>query len=290
MLRRNRAVLFLAALVCLGSSNHTNPLLAQKDAGAVLPPPVATTVAPRTNIDTLATIERNGKLRVGVSEIVPWAMHDKNGNFTGFEIDVARKLARDMGVTVEFHPAPLHYLISDLLADRTDIVIAGLSIEPDRALRVNFSAPYNSTPVTLAASTKRSANRTTLEQFNQADVIVGALAGSTAEEMAAAMLPNAHISVYDQDSDLFKDLIAGKLDAAVADSPRPELVAKLFSSEVFFPPIKPLSSFPAAFAVRRGDMDFVNYLNSWIAARSDNGWLQGRRDYWFKTMDWGKDL
>ena len=157
-------------------------------------------------------------------------------------------------------------------------------------MQVNFSAPYNSTPVTLAASVKKDAQRKTLEQFNQTDVTVGALSGSTAEEMTAAMLPNAHISVYDQDSDLFNDLIAGRLDAAVADAPRPELVAKLFSSDVFVPPLKPLANFPAAFAVQRGDMDFVNYLNSWIAARSDNGWLQGRRDYWFHTMDWGKNL
>jgi polar amino acid transport system substrate-binding protein len=292
MLGHNRIIVLLTALVCLSAAIDPAAIWSQvpKSAVPASHPPATGTVAARTNIDKLAAIERSGRLRVGVSEIVPWAMHDKNGNWVGFEIDVARKLARDMGVKVEFYPTPLHYLIPDLLAGRTDIIIAGLSIEADRALRVNFSAPYNSTPVTLAANTKRSANRTTLEQFNQSDVIVGALAGSTAEEMTSAMLPNARIRVYDQDSDLFNDLIAGKLDAAAADSPRPELVAKLFSSDVFFPPIKPLASFPAAFAVQRGDMDFVNYLNSWIAARSDNGWLEGRRDYWFKTMDWGKDL
>jgi polar amino acid transport system substrate-binding protein len=37
-------------------------------------------------------------------------------------------------------------------------------------------------------------------------------------------------------------------------------------------------------------MDFVNFLNSWIAARTVNGWLEGRRSYWFKTTDWGRDL
>src|SRR5580700_2481775 len=55
-------------------------------------------VAPRTSVDTLAEIKKNGKLRVGISMIIPWAMHDKDGNLIGFEVDVAKKMARDLGV------------------------------------------------------------------------------------------------------------------------------------------------------------------------------------------------
>jgi hypothetical protein len=72
--------------------------------------------------------------------------------------------------------------------------------------------------------------------------------------------------------------------------PHPELVAKLFPATVVFPPMLPLSTFPAAFAVRRGDMDFVNFLNFWIGSRNAKGWLESRYAYWFKSMDWAKDL
>jgi polar amino acid transport system substrate-binding protein len=248
------------------------------------------TVATRSNVDMLAAIEKSGKLRVGVAEIVPWAMHDKNGDLIGFEIDVAKKLARDMGVKVEFHPAPLGYLISDLVAGRTDIVISGLSIEPERALRVNFTAPYNETPVTLAVNAKLAGQLSTMEALNKAEVRIGALEGSTAEEMASLLLPNARILTYTQDGAMFQDLVAGKLDAAAADSPRPEIVAKLFPSSVALPALAPLSTFPASFAVRRGDMGFVNFLNSWIVSRTENHWLEDRRTYWLKGMDWSKDL
>jgi ABC-type amino acid transport substrate-binding protein len=47
---------------------------------------------------------------------------------------------------------------------------------------------------------------------------------------------------------------------------------------------------PAAFAVRRGDMDFINYLNSWIETRTVNKWLERRRNYWFASMDWADRL
>jgi ABC-type amino acid transport substrate-binding protein len=56
------------------------------------------------------------------------------------------------------------------------------------------------------------------------------------------------------------------------------------------PPGVKLSTFPAAFAVRRGDMDFVNYLNTWIASRTANQWLDDRLTYWFKGTDWTKNL
>lgn len=247
-------------------------------------------VALRTTIDQLASIQKRGKLRVGISEIIPWAMHNKDGKWVGFEVDVARKLARDLGVKLEFLPAPLHLLIPDLLQGRTDIIIAGLSIEAHRALEVNFSQPYNTVDVTLAANAKSAAHRETLQDFDKPDMTIGALEESTAEQMAGHTFPNARIKVYDEDSDLFQDLIDGKLNAAIADSPRPELVAKFFPDQVSFPTMPPLSTFPAAFAVRRGDMDFVNFLNSWIASRTANGWLEKRRAYWFKSTDWANDL
>jgi polar amino acid transport system substrate-binding protein len=272
----------------------TVPVAAQTAGPHVAPAgphvPAHGTVETRSSVDMLATIEKNGKLRVGVAEIVPWAMHDKNGELIGFEIDVAKKLARDMGVAVEFHPAPLGYLIADLVAGRTDVVISGLSIEPERALRVNFSAPYNETPVTLAVNAKLAGQLSTMEALNKAEVRIGALEGSTAEEMASLLLPNARILTYTQDGAMFQDLVAGKLDAAAADSPRPEIVAKLFPSSVALPALAPLSTFPASFAVRRGDMGFVNFLNSWIVSRTENHWLEDRRTYWLKGMDWSKDL
>jgi polar amino acid transport system substrate-binding protein len=246
--------------------------------------------APRGKLDLLAEIKHGGKLRVGVSEIVPWATHDKDGNLVGFEIDVAKKLARDMGVEPEFYPEEFRYLIPDLLAGRFDIIVSGLSINASRALQVDFSAPYNTTDVTLAVNIKAAGSSPTLQSFNKDSVTIGVLEGTTAEDMAAVALPNAKIRTYTDDSRLFDDLIQGKLEAAVADSPRPEIVAKLYPTNVTCLCDTPLAAYPAAFAVRRGNLEFVNFLNSWIEAHTVDKWLEERRGYWFKTTDWAKDL
>jgi len=284
-----RPLFSLAALLFAFAGTLVCTLAAQTTT-APAPSPAKETVAPRVNVDTLAEIKMSGKLRVGVSEIVPWAMHDKDGKMVGFSIDVARKLARDLGVDVEFHPVEFHYLISDLLAARFDIIISGFSIEPDRALLVNFSNPYNTTDVTIAANLKTAGQFTSLQEFNKPTLTIGALDGSTAEEMAGKLLPEAQLITYSSDGALFDALIKGKLDAVAADYPRPEIVAKLFSKTVASPDGVKLSTFPSAFAVRRGDADFINFLNAWIASRTADQWLDGRRSYWFKTMDWGKSL
>lgn len=284
-LRLRASVLLLSACFLPALKSHAQ---AAPSAG---PAPVKNdTVAPRVTVDMLAEIEKRGKLRVGITQIVPWAMHDKQGNLIGLSVDVARKLARDMGVEVEFHPVEFPYLISDLLADRYDIIISGFSIVADRALQINFSAPYYNTDVTLAANLKTAGGLKTLQEFDKPTLRIGVLRATTAEEMTGRLLSEAQIKTYTDDGALFDDLVKGKLDAAVADSPRPELVAKFFPQSVTSPPGVKLSTFPTAFAVRRGDMDFVNYLNSWIASRTANQWLEERLAYWFKGTDWTKYL
>ncbi|MGF7183504.1 transporter substrate-binding domain-containing protein [Tunturiibacter psychrotolerans] len=284
-----RVAALVVLLVCAMAAG------AQETPAAPPPPVLPTTskeivVPDRSTIDTLAEIKKSGKLRVGVAEIVPWAMHDKDGKLVGFEVDVARKLARDMGVEVEFHPDEFRYLIPDLEANRFDIIIAGFSIEARRALVVNFSEPYNVTDVTIATSKKMGGELKAMEDFNKKGVTIGVVEGMTSEDLAALEFPKASIQTYTEDSALFTDLVAGKLAAAVADSPRLEILGKLYPDAIAVPDVAPLGTFPAAFAVRRGDMDFVNYLNSWIAARKADKWISTRRKYWFKTTDWAANL
>jgi polar amino acid transport system substrate-binding protein len=247
-------------------------------------------VAPRTTVDTLAEIKKRGKLRVGVSLIVPWAMHDKDGNLIGFEIDVAKKIARDLGVEVEFAPDEFRYLVPDLLDNRFDVIISNFSVSANRAMQVNFSAPYNSTDLSLIANRKLAGDFQTMADFNKPSVTIGVLDSSLAVDVTSNAFPDAQLKTYVEDGDLFQALLDGKIYAAVADSPEPEIISKLYPEQADLPATKVLATFPAAFAARRGDMDFINYLNSWIEARTINKWLERRRNYWFRTTDWEKRL
>ena len=83
-------------------------------------------------------------------------MRDKNGELIGFEIDVAKQLAEDMGVGVDFVPTAWDGIIPALLAGKFDAIISGMSITSNRNLTVNFTHPYASTGYILMASSARA--------------------------------------------------------------------------------------------------------------------------------------
>src|SRR5271155_618840 len=93
-----------------------------------------------------------------------------------------------------------------ILADKFDIIVSGFSIEPQRALLVNFSEPYNTTDVTIAANIKTAGQFTTLQEFNKPTLTIGSLEGTTAEEMTSTLLPEAQIKTYSTDAELFSAL------------------------------------------------------------------------------------
>ena len=90
----------------------------------------------------LEEIKKKGVFRVGMASFVPWAMFDKKGELIGFEIDVAKKLAKDSKWEVEFVPTSFAGIIPALLAGKFDTIITGMAIAPKRNLTVNFTIPY----------------------------------------------------------------------------------------------------------------------------------------------------
>ena len=74
----------------------------------------------------LDQIKQRGTIRVGLSTFVPWAMRNKQGDLIGFEIDVARRLASDAGLEIEFVPTAWDGIIPGLLAGKFDVIIAGM--------------------------------------------------------------------------------------------------------------------------------------------------------------------
>src|SRR5438874_1045417 len=112
--------------------------------GATAQPPVAVG-------HLLEAIRKRGTMVVGIAPQVPWVMRDPAGEWQGYEIDVARQLASDLGVALVLVRVPFVQL-SDALADgRVDIVSAGYSITPQRALVVDFSNPYATSEMQVVA-------------------------------------------------------------------------------------------------------------------------------------------
>jgi polar amino acid transport system substrate-binding protein len=235
---------------------------------------------------TIEQVMKRGMLRVGMSTFVPWAMKDKTGKLIGFEIDVASQLAADMGVKIEFVPTKWAGIIPALLTGKFDVIIGGMSVRPDRNLKVNFSIPYDYAGQSIVANKKIAASFNRLEDFNRPDVTISARLGSTAADAANKFMPEAQKKFFDDEAQVIQEVLNGRAHAAVASAPLPAFQAIKYPDQLFLPVKGTFTKEPIGFALRKGDFDTLNYFNNWIRVTEAKGWLAERKHYWFETKDW----
>jgi polar amino acid transport system substrate-binding protein len=243
-----------------------------------------------TGESMIEEVLKRGALRVGMSTFVPWAMKDKTGTLVGFEIDVATRLAEDMGVKVEFVPTKWAGIIPALLTGKFDIIIGGMGIVPKRNLKVNFSIPYDYTGMSIVANRNLAAGFKSLEDFNRPDVVLAVRLGATPVAAAKKFMPKAQLRQFDDESQAIQELLNGRAHAMVSSAPLPAFQAVKYPEKLFLPLKKNFTREPIAFALRKGDFDAVNFVNGWITVVEAEGWLQDRKHYWFETLDWEKEV
>jgi polar amino acid transport system substrate-binding protein len=243
-----------------------------------------------TGESTIENALKRGVLRVGLSTFVPWAMKDKTGKLIGFEVDVANRLAKDTGVKIEFVPTKWAGIIPALLTGKFDVIIGGMGILPQRNLKVNFTIPYDYSGMSIVAHKRLAAGFKRLEEFDRPEVKIAARLGSTAEMAVRKYMPQAKLQLFDDESQVIQELRSGRVHALVASAPLPTFLA-LENPEVLFLPLQEtFTREPIGFAVRKGDVDTLNYFNNWIRVVEAEGWLNERKQYWFYTKEWEKQL
>ena len=231
-------------------------------------------------------IQKRGTLKVGMSTFVPWAMKDKEGNLIGFEIDVARRLAEDMGVEIEFIPTKWSGIIPALLTGKFDVIIGGMGIRAERNLKVNFSIPYDYTGMSIVANGNSAGGLSKIEDFNKKGIVVAARIGTTAAAAVKKYLPEADLKLFDDESQAVQELLNGRADAVVASAPLPAYQALKYPDKLYLPFNESFTKEPIGFALRKGDVDTLNFFNSWITVVESEGWLKEIKHYWFNTRDW----
>ena len=232
------------------------------------------------------TIKKRGALKVGMSTFVPWAMRDKNGELVGFEIDVAKKVAADMDVDVEFVPTSWDGIIPALIAGKFDVIIGGMSVRPQRNLTINFTIPYAHSGMGIAANKAMTADMMWPDDYDSADVTFSCRRGATSCNDVDRLFPKATVRKFDDDVQAFQEVLNGNAHAVLSSYPKPVEWADGNPEHIVLPTTDNLSQGDEAFGLRKGDPDALNFFSNWILVNTTNGWLEDRHHYWFKTRDW----
>jgi len=240
--------------------------------------------------DTMDDILERETLTVGVALFEPWTMQDESGKLTGYESEVAKKIALDLGVKPEFIGYKWEDIIPALRKGEIDVIAGGMAITPARARKINFSNPYADSGISLATNTSMTRNIKSLDELNKKNIIISGVSGSVSYELATRLFKNANVKAYKTSKEATDAVISGEAHAYVATSPQPKFLALKYPQKIDIPMTKPLISYKAAFGIKKGEQEWLNFLNAWITARTADKWLSATHKHWFGSLGWRKEV
>lgn len=242
------------------------------------------------NKDIFYDILKKGEIQVGVSVLPPWVMKDKKGEFIGFEIDIAKQLAKDMGVKVKFKEYQWSKMIPALKKGEIDIIASGLSITPKRALEINYSQHYSSSGYSLVTNLELTKDFTSIKNLNDKKVYITAVKGTVSADLAKRVFPDAKLDLRETEEDATSAVVNGTVHAFVSSSPIPEFISLKHPNEVDLPLKNPLLTTKEAFAIKKNNQEMLNFLNAWIIAHEADEWIESSHKYWFNSLKWQRQV
>ncbi|MEM6972127.1 MAG: transporter substrate-binding domain-containing protein [Pseudomonadota bacterium] len=145
----------------------------------------------------------------------PFSETTADGSVIGFDIDIANALCGEMGKSCEMVQTEWDGIIPALIERKCDAIIASMSITEDRKRVIDFSKKYYQTPAKFIAA-KDAGLTDTPEALN--DAVVGVQRGSIHQQFMEGEFPDVELKLYGTQDEVYLDLQAGRIDAAMADS------------------------------------------------------------------------
>jgi polar amino acid transport system substrate-binding protein len=227
---------------------------------------------------TVDDIIKRGKVIVGVNTTTPiFGLAGKDGQPEGYDPDVARLLAKYLGVSVEFVPVTGANRLPYLLTSRVDMVIALFGITPERAQQIWFSIPYASEAAVLVAPGRRAVK--TIDDL--AGLRVGVPKGAMQDLILTPQASAKKINLmrFDDEATGLQAMISGQIDVVGTgllvnrtlnrNDPGKNYEVKIVLRELHF-----------GIGVRRGQTDLLQWINTFIYTIKNNGELEAISRKW----------
>ncbi len=234
---------------------------------------------------SIADIKKKGKIVVGTATgYYPFEMADKQGQLVGFDIDVAKAIAKELGVTVEFQNYAFSGLIPALQAKKIDMVIAGMTINDKRKEVVDFSDPYFVSGQALLIN-KKIPNIKSWQDLDKKGNVIAVSMGTTADQTASAMFKQATVKKFEGSALAGLELINGKATAVVHETPWVAIYHRLHK-ETTYPILEPFTTENLGVAIPKGNPELVAYINQFLKKYKSSEGYKKSYAYWFIDMPW----
>ena len=212
---------------------------------------------------TLDEIKSSGTINIGVfSDKNPFGYVDENGEYQGYDVYFARRIAEDLGVTVNYVSTEAANRVEYLETGKVDIILANFTVTPERAEKVDFALPYMN--VALGVVSPDSRVITDLSELTADDQVI-VISGTTAEDYLIRNNPEIVLQKYDTYANAKNALENGNAAAWANDNT--EVIAYALQNEGYTVGIPSLGSQDTiAPAVSKGNESLLNWINDEIKA------------------------
>ena len=223
---------------------------------------------------TVDEIKASGTVKIGVfSDKNPFGYVDNNGEYQGYDVYFAKRIAQDLGTELELIPVEAASRVEFLETAKVDILLANFTVTDERAEKVDFALPYMK--VALGVVSPESAAITSPEQLAGKKLIV--VKGTTAETFFTANYPDIELVKFDEYNEAYSALQDGRGDAFSTDNT--EVLAWAMQNPGFTVGIESLGSLDAiAPAVTKGNTTVLNWVNDEIKALADEQFFHADYD------------
>lgn len=250
-------------------------LNAIKFAAAILCAAVVSTGAQAAEEDTQSKV-----LRVGCETAFAPFTYTDHGELIGFDLDLIRAMAKTQGYEVEVRPLPFDGVIPALMTDNIDLIISGFTITPERAQKVDFSDPYYRCGLTFLVRKEDADKFNTLEDLKDEELCLQL--GTSGSVFVQKQLPNAKVKHFNSPPETYLELTNGGCRAVINDRPVNDFyLAHTRNTNVVSKDITSADSEYYGIAVRKGNQEMLDLINTALKAVEENGEFERISNEWF---------
>ncbi len=237
--------------------------------------------APGAPGSTLDRIQTRGAVRVGYRRMeLPFSFEDASGRLIGHDIELAHMLAHDLGVRLELMPVTRRETAELLRGGHIDIVMSGVAITPERALQVEFTAPYMDQILAFVVPDHRRGEFSTRASVQSLRGLVVAVPDLPyLQERVGAYLDDTELVVVDTPRQFFESR-EPEWDALVYSAEGGSAWTLLHPELSVVVPQPDVVRLPIAFPIAPGDEAMRAFMNSWIDLKRRDRTLARLYDYW----------
>jgi ABC-type amino acid transport substrate-binding protein len=231
-------------------------------------------------VNSVFASERAEKIRVaGEIKVCIWPdyfaisyRNPRTHRLEGIDIDMARELAKSMNVKLTFVESSFSQLVENMGNDACDIAMHAIGVRDDRKPFMEFSQPYLASGI-YAVGTKDNVQLDSWDKIDRDGVVVVVQKGTYMEPVVKARFKYADVSVVDSFKAREQEVLSGRADVFMGDYPYGKRMVALTSWAVLLAPDKPFAKTNYAYAVPKGETDWLKEVDAFLLKMKTSGKL-----------------